>query len=138
MTSIFFEVVRICHNQFKCNCLKTKKCFLNFLLHFWNLHQILIILKKWRLSEVVHFRNYRLPNIWLDQCLKSPVTEHPSKIILLKVSKHLQNLHGSSSTIFFMTLGKLELENVCVSNMWNLQTVFNILTPDDKYFLCNT
>ena len=46
MASIPFKVVRICNSQFKCNYLKNEKLFLNFLLHFWNLHQILNILKK--------------------------------------------------------------------------------------------
>ena len=30
MTSIFFVIVRICRNQFKCYYVKTKKLFLNF------------------------------------------------------------------------------------------------------------
>ena len=33
-------------SQFNCNYLKNEKLFLNFLFHFWNLHQILDILKK--------------------------------------------------------------------------------------------
>ena len=32
--SILFVIVRICSNQFKCNYLKIKKTFLNFLLSF--------------------------------------------------------------------------------------------------------
>ena len=34
------------HAQFKRNDLKDEKVFLNFFFHFWNLHQILNILKK--------------------------------------------------------------------------------------------
>ena len=46
MGSILFKIVRICNSQFKCNYLKNEKVLLNFAFHFWNLHQILKILKK--------------------------------------------------------------------------------------------
>ena len=46
MASIFFKIARICHSQFICNFPKIKKVFLHFLFHFWNLQQILIILKE--------------------------------------------------------------------------------------------
>ena len=46
MTSIFFNIVRICNSRFKCTYLKNEKLFLNFLFHFWSLHQILDISKK--------------------------------------------------------------------------------------------
>ena len=44
--SMLFNIVRICHSHFKCKYLKNETLFLNFLFHFWNLHQILNILKK--------------------------------------------------------------------------------------------
>ena len=37
---------RICHSQFECNSLKNEELFLNLLLNFWNLQQILNILKE--------------------------------------------------------------------------------------------
>ena len=46
MASIMFKVSRICNSQLKFNYLKKEKLFLNFLFHFWNLHQILNILKE--------------------------------------------------------------------------------------------
>ena len=46
MTSILFDIVRIYHPRLKCNYLKNKKLFVVFFFHFWNLHQILNILKK--------------------------------------------------------------------------------------------
>ena len=46
MEGILFKDVRICNSQFKCNYLKNEKHFPIFLLHFWNLHQILNILKE--------------------------------------------------------------------------------------------
>ena len=117
MTSTFFLIVRICHNHFKCNCLKNKKLLLNCLRHFWNLHQILNNLNKRESSSLINFPNYRLTKTLLDQCLKSHVTQHHSKTILLKISKHLRILHDSTSIIFLITLGKIELQNVSVSNM---------------------
>ena len=46
--SIIFVIGRIYSNPLKCNCLKNKKFFLNFLPYFWNLHQILNIFFKKR------------------------------------------------------------------------------------------
>ena len=45
MTSILFVKGRIYLNQFNCNYLRNKECFLNFLLHISNLHQNLNTLK---------------------------------------------------------------------------------------------
>ena len=39
-------IVRIWKSQFKCNYVKNEKLLLDFLFHFWNLHQILNILRK--------------------------------------------------------------------------------------------
>ena len=36
-----------------------------------------------------------------------------------------------------MNLGYIELEKVCISLIWNLKTVFNTLTADNKYSRCN-
>ena len=44
---MLFRMVTICDFQFKRNDLKSGKIFLNFLFHFWNVHQILNISKKW-------------------------------------------------------------------------------------------
>ena len=48
----------------------------------------------------MYFRNYGVPKIWLDQCLKSPVPEHPSKMNMVNAPKHCSNLKNSSFTIF--------------------------------------
>ena len=36
-----------------------------------------------------------------------------------------------------MHLGYIELEKVCISLIWNLKTVVNTLTADNKYSRCN-
>ena len=46
MVSVLLKIVRIWHSQLKGNYLKDEKLFLNILFHFWNLHQILNILKE--------------------------------------------------------------------------------------------
>ena len=46
MKSIVFLIETISRYEFRCNYLRNKKLFINFWLHFWNLYQILNILKK--------------------------------------------------------------------------------------------
>ena len=46
MAIILFNIARIYNSQFKYKDLKNKHLFFNFLFHFWNLRQILSILKK--------------------------------------------------------------------------------------------
>ena len=41
MASILFKIPRICNSEFECNYLKNEKAFLDFLFHFFNLHEIL-------------------------------------------------------------------------------------------------
>ena len=41
-----FRYIENWNSQFKCQYLKNERLFLTFLFHFWNLHQILNILKK--------------------------------------------------------------------------------------------
>ena len=49
----------------------------------------------------MYFLNYRLPKMWLDQCLKSPVSEAPSTHNMGNGSKHCCNLNDSTLEIFF-------------------------------------
>ena len=48
----------------------------------------------------MYLLNYRLRKTWLDKCLKSPVSEHPSTSNMANGSKHCWNLNDSSFTIF--------------------------------------
>ena len=36
----------------------------------------------------MYFRNYGLPKTWLEQCLKSPVSEAPSKTNMVNAPKY--------------------------------------------------
>ena len=46
MTSIPAAICRISRNNFKRKYLRNKRLFLDFLLHFWNVHEIWSIFKK--------------------------------------------------------------------------------------------
>ena len=48
----------------------------------------------------MYFRNYGLPKTWLDQCLKSPVSEDPTKSNMVNPPKHFSNLTDTCFTIF--------------------------------------
>ena len=46
------------------------------------------------------FGNYGLPKTWLDQCLKSPVSECPSKSNMGNAPKYCSHLKDSPFTTF--------------------------------------
>ena len=48
----------------------------------------------------MYFGNYGIPKTWLDQCLKSPVSEDPSKRNMVNTPKDCSNLKNSTFTIF--------------------------------------
>ena len=48
----------------------------------------------------MYFRNYGLRKPWLDECLKSPVSEEPSKSSMVNGSEHCLNLNHSPFNIF--------------------------------------
>ena len=48
----------------------------------------------------MYFGNYRIPKTWLDQCLKSPVSEYLSKRNMLNASKHCSHLKVIPFTTF--------------------------------------
>ena len=48
----------------------------------------------------MYFGNYGLPKTWLDQCLKSPVSEYPLRSNMANAPKHCSNLKDSPFTTF--------------------------------------
>ena len=48
----------------------------------------------------MYFGNYGIAKTWLDQCLKSPVSEYPSKSSIANARKHCSHLKDSPFTIF--------------------------------------
>ena len=78
----------------------------------------------------MYFGNYRLGKTSLDQCVKSTVSERPLTVNMLKGPKYLYNLHGSTFTIFFITLGDIDKENVSLSVCKILGYFVNTLTAE--------
>ena len=48
----------------------------------------------------MYFGNYGLPKTWLDQYVKSPVSENPSESNMVNAPKLCSNLKDTSFTIF--------------------------------------
>ena len=71
----------------------------------------------------MYFRNYGLPKTWLDQCLKCPVSEDPSKSNMVNAPKHCPNLKDNSLPYLLITGKSMVLEKVSVSDIQNLKTV---------------
>ena len=133
MTSIVFVVARMYFNQFKCNYLRNEKLFLNFLLNFRNLHQVLN--KQNPPSYLMYFSNYKKRKTYLAKCLESYVSELSSTLNILKGPKLCWNCTIAFLSYYLITLTKIELENGALSDMWILAHFVNTLTADNKYFL---
>ena len=71
----------------------------------------------------MYFRNYRLPKTWLDQCLKSPVSEDPTKSNMVNAPKHCSNLKDSSLPYLLITAQSIVLQNISLIHIQNLKTV---------------
>ena len=99
--SILFFIGTIQRYQFRCNYLRNKKFFIIFLLHFWNLFYILDILKKKKMTLTAFvFPKVHTLKRWLDNCLKSPLSEDPSTSNMVNVPRHCWNLHHSNFVTF--------------------------------------
>ena len=48
----------------------------------------------------MYFGNYGLPKTWLHQCLRSPVSEYPSKSNMANAPKHCSHLKDRTFTAF--------------------------------------
>ena len=71
----------------------------------------------------MYFRNYGPPKTWLDQCLKSPVSEDPSKSNMVNAPKHCSNLKDTSLPYLSITRKSIVLQKVSVSHIQNVKTV---------------
>ena len=77
MTNILFEIERIRRPRFKCNYLKNQNLFLIFLIHLWNLHQILNIFKKKMIVIAFLLRNLQAVKdlvrlLFKKHCFRTP------------------------------------------------------------------
>ena len=99
-------------NLFKCNYLKIKKYFLDFFLHYRNMHKVWDTLKEKMILKVIFCWNYRMQNAGLFKCLKSPLSENLWTVNMLKGPKDCLNLQRS---IFFHIFWTLQNE-ICSNN----------------------
>ena len=102
MTSILFLIETIYCNIFRCNYLRNKKLFQDFFFFFAFLKSRFIFesfqKKRWSFC-LMYFWTYGLRKTWLDNCLKSAVSEDPSTSNMRKGPKHYWNLNDSTFTI---------------------------------------
>ena len=138
MTSIFFVIVRIYRSELNSKNLKNKKLFLNSFLHFWNLHSILIFLKK-QMTIIV----YVFPKLWtvID------VIRQMSKKPCLRTLFHSQHAKGSQALIkstwqhfyhiFSLLWLKLSKKMYLLVICEPLGLFVNTLTADDNHSLRN-
>ena len=134
MTSISATICRLFYNNFKRCCLKNGRIFLDFLLHFWNVHKIYNILKK-RMSVLA----YLFPKLLFP---KEVVTETSRRCFFrtpfgnqrvnqfqtpLKVARH------HYYPFFARISDKLSWKKTAL--LWSkiLRLFANTFTADDKY-----
>ena len=72
----------------------------------------------------MYFQNYGLPKTWLDQGLKSPVSEDPTKSNMVNAPKIVQ-ISQAPSLPYLLITGKsiIVSQKVSVSDMLNLKTL---------------
>ena len=99
MTSILFLTDTISRNQFGRNYLKNKKLFLNFFLHFRNVHEILNICKKKMTFIADLFLKLRAPKnvvryMSKKSCFKGPFDwQHGKRVQTLLWSEPQHRYH---------------------------------------------
>ena len=72
----------------------------------------------------MYFRNYRLQQTWLDNCLKSLVSEDLLTSNLGNGFKDFEIWTRAPLTCLLITVKSIELEKVSVIDMQNLKTVW--------------
>ena len=71
----------------------------------------------------MYFRNYGLPKTWLDQTLKSPVSEDPTKSNMVNAPKHCSNLKNTSLPYLLITGKSIVIQKVSFTHLKNVKTV---------------
>ena len=71
----------------------------------------------------MYLGNYGLPKTWLDKCLKSPVSDYPSKSKIVNAPKSCSNLKNSLFSILIITGKSIVLQKVSISDLQNLKTL---------------
>ena len=71
----------------------------------------------------MYFPNHGLPEICLEQCLKSTVSENPTKSNMVNAPKHCSNLKDTSLPYLLITGKSIVLQKVSVSHIQKVKTV---------------
>ena len=111
MRSILLWNVRVCRPQFKGTYLKCGKHFGIFFFSFWNLHQILNILKKKMIVIATLFRKLQTVRDLFTPLCKNSVSEYSLTVNKLKRPKLLQKEHERTFIIIFQHSEKTSVEN---------------------------
>ena len=86
----------------------------------------------------MYFPNYGLRKMWLDNCLKSPVSEDPSTKYMANRPKHFWNLNESSYFIFIDHCERNWEGGKSLLVIWKiLRLVVNTFTADEEYSVLN-
>ena len=72
----------------------------------------------------MYFQNYVLRKTWLDQCLKSPVSEDPSKSNMVNGPKYVEIWMTAPLPYLLINVKAIDLDKVSLCEMQNLKTVF--------------
>ena len=119
MTTILYEIERICHLRFKCNNLNNEKLFVIFFFHIWNLTQILNILKKKIIVITTWFRNL--------QTVKDLFRPLSKKLRFRTISTILFRIERICGPRFKCSYLKNEtLSTILLFHFWNLHQILNI------------
>ena len=90
MRSILLGILGICISLVKCKYLKNKKLFLKFLLHLWNIHEILNIFEK---KMIV------LANVFRKLQTVKDLVKKLSRKYRFKISFDNQNVNGCQTLL---------------------------------------
>ena len=71
----------------------------------------------------MYFRNYGLWKTWLDQRLKSPVSEDPLKSNMENAPKYVEIWMKAPLPYLLIAVKAIDLQKLSVSDMKNLKTV---------------
>ena len=72
----------------------------------------------------MYFRNYGLRKTWLDQRLKSPVSEDPLKSNMENAPKYVEISMTEPLPYLLIAVRAMDFQRVSVSDIQNLKTVF--------------
>ena len=130
MTSILFGIVRIFTSQFK-----TKK-FLQFLCFFWNLHQILKILKKKMIFIAVVFQKLQTVKDLLRPCSKNCRFRTPFDSQYVKASPERVKSAWKNFYHIFLPICEKLICKISPLVIYEILLWFGkTLTPNEKYLV---